>query len=154
MLSLDIDDDLKLVIHKHIGDVTPTSLANAWLTFMQTRAFKEMGYNLLSDYRDAKFTFILEELVTARGYLKRNRPILQGKKEAIITNEPYTTAVSALFERYAKEDAGLELRIFVTESAALRWIMDCHRSCHCSLNTCQLREDKAARDFLEKLRTT
>jgi hypothetical protein len=139
MLSLDLDDERKLVIIKHIGDVTFASLAHGWLTLLHTKAFKDKGYNLLSDYRGAKFTFKLNELIVARKFMKDFKTVLKGKKVAVITDEPYITAISTLFEIYAYEDAELILKIFATEKAALKWVMDCHYRCNCKQNACVLR---------------
>lgn len=140
MVFLDIDNDRKLVIVRHIGEVTISSLTNAWLTFIYTKSFRELGFNLLSDCRGAKFIFRMNELGVARSFMKEYKTILQGKKAAMITDEPYTTAVGTLFERFAYEDARMVLKVFSTEGAALKWVMNCKFICLCSINNCVRKE--------------
>lgn len=149
MTKYDINTELKLVIHKYKGDVTTHHLKNAWHTFMHLKSFTSEGYNLISDYSEGKFRIRLSELNVARAFLKRHRYMLQGKKEAVITKDPYTTAISSLFEQYAHEDAGMIVKVFSTKDAAFKWIMNCKYSCDCCQKNCKILTEKWYEKFKE-----
>ncbi|MBU1369084.1 MAG: hypothetical protein KJ578_04020 [Bacteroidetes bacterium] len=150
MTKYDINTELKLVIHKYKGDVTAHHLKNAWLTFMHLKSFTVEGYNLISDYSEGKFRMHLNELNVARAFLKGHRYMLQGKKEAIISKDPYTTAIGSLFEQYALEDAGMIVKVFNTKDAAFRWIMHCKYSCGCYQKNCKILTEKRYEEFMER----
>lgn len=149
MTKYDINQELKLVIHKYRGDVTPNHLKNAWHTFLHLKSFTSDGYNLLSDYSEAKFNLELHELDVARPFLKRHRYFLQGKKEAVVTNDPVTTAICSLFEQHAYEDAGMLVRVFTTKEAAFKWIMNCKYDCKCYQNNCKILAEKRYEEFMD-----
>jgi len=151
MTKYDINTELKLVIHKYKGDVTQNHLKNAWHTFMHLKSFTSEGYNLISDYSDGKFKLDLHDLDIARPFLKSHRHMLQGKKEAVITKDPFTTAICSLFEQYAYEDAGMVVKVFSTKDAAFRWLMNCKYSCGCNQKNCKILIEKRYEEFIESI---
>jgi hypothetical protein len=136
MLSLDIIDELDIVVHRYKDIVTARKLGGAWNALMKLEAFTEKGYDLISNYGKAKFDFRLEDLEVAKKFLRKYRMKLSGKKEAIITDNPYTTALCMLFKQHAQNEAGLQVRIFSTEQAAIKWIIQCAKPCYCSIEKC------------------
>jgi len=139
MLSLDINHDIGIIIQKQSGEIKQRDLKNAWLTILEMKSFRFHGYDLLSDFRDGKLVSLTDEIKRAREFFTHNRETLNGKKEAIITSDPYTSAMCQLFERYAMECAGMQIRIFSTEKAALKWLINCKYSCHCNIENCRMR---------------
>lgn len=137
MLSLDIIDNLGVVVHQYKGTVTPKELGNAWNTFMHLKVFRENKYDLISNYGNARFDFKIEDLEIAKKFLRKHRQTLIGKREAIVTNDPYTVALCVLFKHHAEREAGLTVNIFSSEEGALKWLLNRNLPCYCKIKQCQ-----------------
>ncbi|MEA2043498.1 MAG: hypothetical protein U9N85_13235 [Bacteroidota bacterium] len=54
-------------------------------------------------------------------FLHKLNPILNNKKQALIVNNPYDSAVSMLFEKSIREKTGFIVQLFSTQDTALEW---------------------------------
>ena len=86
------------------------------------KEFTELGYNLLSDYEDAKFSMKVRDIDEITGFLSKLKPILEGKKQALIMTEPMTTALSLIFEGDVNEQVGFVVKVFSSQKAGLKWL--------------------------------
>ena len=55
-------------------------------------------------------------------YMKAIEPIVKGKKQALIVDDPYSVAGSMLFENKVYREVGFIVKVFSTEEAALKWL--------------------------------
>jgi hypothetical protein len=107
-------------------------LGAAWAEILQKDEFTKSGYNLLSDYRNADFDFSINETDVIWNFLESIKHILNGKRESVITDKPFTTAISMLFEKQLYSKMGFNIKIFSTEQAALNWVTS--KKCICFIN--------------------
>ncbi len=122
--SINIDHRRKLILYSHDGCLDTTSIGKAWNELLQIEEFIKGKYNLLSDYRNSKFcTNNKDEIEDIINFLDNIKHILKGKKQAIIVDNPLSTALSILFEEKATEKIGFIVKIFSTEEVAIRWLM-------------------------------
>jgi len=120
--TLRIDHDNKLIHYKHYGDITKEDIGLAWQELLKLDEFVQMQYNLLTDYREAKFLMKENEVGEITMFLSQLKPILNGKKQALLLSEPLSTALSMLFVGEVVKEVGFIVEVFSTMKAALRWI--------------------------------
>lgn len=121
--TINIDHQQNLIKYKHSGILIPEDIGYVWEhEFLKRKEFTELKYNLLSDYSEAKFdipTSFLPELIE---FMKAIAPIVKGKKQSIIIEDPYSTAASLIFENEVNTQVGFKVKIFSTKKAALAWL--------------------------------
>jgi len=122
MYNLETDKNLKIIRYTHSGLISRKELGTAWTEILQKDEFTKSGYNLLSDYRNADFDFTVDETDVIWDFLESIKHILNGKRESVITDKPFTTAISMLFEKQLYSKMGFNIKIFSTEQAALHWL--------------------------------
>jgi aminoglycoside phosphotransferase family enzyme len=91
--------------------------------FLSRKEFTQLGYHLLSDYREATFQLppaFIPELIN---FMKSIRHIVEGKKQSIIVEDPQSTAASLVFENQVNAEVGFRVKIFSTPQAALQWLI-------------------------------
>jgi len=120
--SIEPDHHLKIIRYKHSGHIKEQDLGMAWEKLLQMKEFVQEGYNLLSDYRDAIFDMKIDEVYEIVDTLEKMGPILDGKKQSIIVQDPYSTAGSILFEEISQRKLKFRIKIFSTDEAALHWL--------------------------------
>jgi AAA+ ATPase superfamily predicted ATPase len=120
--TIDIDHDLKLIIYRHSGLLTTENIGEVWAQFLTMPEFTQMKYNLLSDYRKSKFLFVVEEVTEIVNFMRNIEAIVRGKKQALILDDPRSTAASMLFEQKVYEEVGFYVQVFSTEEVALVWL--------------------------------
>lgn len=121
--SIVIDNKLKIIRYNHIGLIDAEEIGEVWKELLSIKEFTEMGYNLLSDYRNTQFNFsvsIVKEIVEFMHSIKH---IVKGKKQSILVDNPISTAGSILLENEVNEKVGFLIKVFSTEDAALRWLI-------------------------------
>ena len=118
------DKDLKIIKHKLTGVLDKSNMGNAWKKIASMKEFYELGYNILSDYRDAVFKFSLEDTNILDEFIYNIRKLLSGKKGAVIVNVPVYTAISVLVKDKFKDAENFEVKIFSTEEAAIDWLVE------------------------------
>lgn len=121
-LSLFVDDELKIIHYKHTGLLKVEELGQAWQKLLELEEFTNLKYNLLSDYTEADFDFSVDKTDLIWEFLHSIKHILKGKKEAVITSKPVSTAISFLFESESNKLLNFDVRTFSTREAALEWL--------------------------------
>lgn len=122
--SINIDHEHKLIRYKHSGLIHADDIEEAWNEFLTFKEFTVSGYNLFSDYRNGKFHIPIEYLPEIIIFMEKIENIVQGKKQALIVDEPYSVAASMLFKNEVNNRVGFKVQIFSTEKAALKWLID------------------------------
>ncbi len=121
--TITIENNLKLIKYKHDGLLVAEDIGYVWENeFLKMKEFTQMGYNLFSDYSDAKIkipTSFLPELMT---FMKNIKFIVEGKKQSIVVADPYSTAASLIFENEVNKEVGFKVKVFSTKTAALNWV--------------------------------
>ena len=120
--TINLNHEKKLVIYRHPGEVGKVEIGKAWMEFMSMKEFTEKNYNLFSDYRNSQFNLYLEDIDPVVNHLFQLKEILVNKKQALILDKPFSTALSMIFEEKVKEKIGFNVKIFSTEEAAYEWL--------------------------------
>jgi hypothetical protein len=122
--TIDIDHELKIIRYAHSGIIQAEEIAYVWENeFLKMKEFTELKYNLYSDYSKAKFDIPVEFLPELMEFMESIKPIITGKKQSIIVDDPYSTAASLLFENEVNKEIGFLVKIFNTKKAALEWLI-------------------------------
>lgn len=122
--TVDIDHELKIIRYAHSGIIQAEEIAYVWENeFLKMKEFTELKYDLYSDYSNAKFDIPVEFLPELMEFMESIKPIIKGKKQSIIVDDPYSTAASLLFENEANKEIGFLVKIFNTKKAALEWLI-------------------------------
>lgn len=121
--SISLDHDNKIIRYKHVGKLKMQDIGQAWDDFLKIEEFTQGGYNLLSDYSKAIFDMDMDQVYEIVNILDSMGPILHGKKQSIIIQDPYSTAGSILFEQISQKQLIFKIKIFSTETAALKWLL-------------------------------
>lgn len=122
--SIHVDHKNKIIRYKHSGLIKPEEIGYIWENeFLKMNEFTSLKYNLLSDYSDAIFDIPLEFLPELMEFMKKVKPIVEGKKQSIIIGDPESTALSLIFENEVNREIGFLVKIFNTEKAALDWLL-------------------------------
>lgn len=121
--TLTIDHDLRIIRYKHFGLISHhEEIGAVWKQLLEMEEFTSKGYNLLSDYREAKFVFppkVMNEIID---FLRHLEPILRGKKQSLLMKDPASTAYSILFEAAVYTAIGFSVQVFSTEEKALSFV--------------------------------
>jgi hypothetical protein len=121
--SITVDDDKKVIIYQHRGLLSMQEIGEVWNILVQMKEFNTFGYKLLSDYSDADFNFSVHNMDTIWGYFESIKHVLKGKKEAVITTKPLTTAISVLVETETYKFLNFEVKTFSTYEVAMDWLL-------------------------------
>lgn len=122
--SIEIDHKLKLIRYKQSGEIKAEEIGLAWNDFLKMPEFTQFKYNLLSDYSGGKFDIPSKKLEEIVDFMKNIEGIVRGKRQAIIIDDPYSTAVSILFQQDVYKEVGFEIEIFYSEIAAIKWLTE------------------------------
>jgi hypothetical protein len=120
MYKIEVDEKREIIIHKHTGLIELEEIGEFWKELLKMEEFVELGYNLLSDYRDCEFNFS-DDLEGIVNFLEPLKDIVTGKREAVITTNPKTVALCSLFE-FENYKINFKVKVFSTEDAALFWL--------------------------------
>ncbi|MBK7212012.1 MAG: STAS/SEC14 domain-containing protein [Bacteroidales bacterium] len=121
--DISFDDINKIIIYKHYGILSIDQIGEAWQSLLKTEQFLHHGYNLLSDYTEADFGFSVNSTEKAWSFFHSIQHILDGKKEAVVTSTPLTTAISVLFEHETLKELNFEVKTFSTKEVAIDWLL-------------------------------
>lgn len=121
--SISIDHVLKLIRYKHEGNIELSEIGDAWREIIQLSEFHQLKYNIFADYRKSKFNFSVKDFKIIREFVQRIKHDLDGRKECVIVDNPYNTAISMLFETEFSKNIGFVVKVFSTEEAALEWVV-------------------------------
>ena len=120
--SIHIDHKRKLINYKHSGIIKAEDIEEAWRDFLEMKEFTQLQYNLYSDYRNGVFQIPRNSLPDIIEFMRRIEPVVKGKKQALIVDEPNSVAASILFENRVNEEIGFIVAVFSTEESALKWL--------------------------------
>lgn len=120
--SFSINHNLKIIEYKHSGLIKKEDIGAAWNDFLNLNEFTQMGYNLLSDYRNGKFEIPINKLAEIIQFMHEIEAIVKGKKQALVLNDPYSSAATVLFNKDVYEEVGFDVKLFSTKTAALEWL--------------------------------
>lgn len=118
--SIKFNHEKKYLHYSHQGIVDRKDIGEVWKQLLSMPEFTQKKYNLLSDYRGAKFNFTPLEIDVIDSFLQSIKTIIDGKKNAVIVDFPEETVISILFE-YNKMN--FQVKTFCTEEAALRFLL-------------------------------
>jgi hypothetical protein len=121
--TFSLDHKNKIIRYKHSGKLKMEDLGKAWDDFLKIEEFTLGGYNLLSDYTEAIFDMGVEAVDEIVKILDSMGPVLHGKKQSIIVEDPYSMAGSILFEKISHNKLAFKIKIFSTEEAALKFLL-------------------------------
>ncbi len=117
------DHDLKIIRYRHSGMIKGEDIHAVWMKLLTMPEFTAMGYNLLSDYRDSRFDIPIENLNAIVEFMISIKPVIEGKKQSLIVDNPYNTAASVLFSDRVIEKTGFLVNVFSSETVALAWLL-------------------------------
>lgn len=120
--SIDIDHNLKIIKYKHSGIIKHEDIGKAWEEFLQMKEFTELQYGLFSDYRGGKFNIKLAFLPALIEFMHSIKSVVEKKKQCLIVDDPFSTAAAILFENRVNKEIGFQVKVFNTETAALKWL--------------------------------
>lgn len=100
--TINLNHEKKLIIYRHPGEVDKVEIGKAWIEFMNMKEFTEKNYNLFSDYRNSQFNLFLEDIDPVVNHLFQLKGLLANKKQALILDKPFSTALSMIFEERVK----------------------------------------------------
>ncbi len=120
--SFTIDHSLKIIKYKHSGNLNYEDIGKAWYQLLAIKEFTEEKYNLFSDYREASFKMKVDDINNIIEFMSGIKDVVNGKKQSILILDPYSTAGSILFGDQVYEEIGFEVKIFTTETAAIKWL--------------------------------
>jgi hypothetical protein len=121
--SINIDHEHRVINYTHDGSISLAQLEEAWDQLLGCKEFTEQSFNLLSDYRGGKLILSKENLKFVNDFLRSVRVILEGKKQAVVVDDPVSTAISILFEEKMLLDIKFKVKTFSTMEAALKWLV-------------------------------
>jgi hypothetical protein len=123
MYKISIDHELKLIKYSHSGLIKRETVGDVWRELLKMDEFTTQQYNLLTDYTKGEFDFSIDETDIVWSFFNSIAHILKNKKQAVITNTPFSTSIALLFEYEAYEKIEFHVKVFTTETAALNWIL-------------------------------
>jgi len=120
--ELKVDETYRYIYYRHTGLIECEEIGEVWRQLLEMKEFVEMKYNLLTDYRDAEFNFTLEDTGPIDEFFLTIKDIIKDKKQAVIADKPFTTALTMLYAAKMYDEAGFSIQVFSTEKAALAWL--------------------------------
>lgn len=120
--TIDINHKDKFIEYHHTGEIKKEDIGIAWDELLKIKEFTEQGYNLFSNYSDSKFIGSTHDIDAICDILYQLKPILFGKKQALIQKEARNTALSILFEGKVMKKVGFNVRTFTSDSDAKKWL--------------------------------
>jgi len=122
--SINIDHENRLIRYKHCGSIRKDDIGQAWRKFLELKEFTHEKYDLLSDYRNAAFIMDSNDVKLIVGFLYNIKDILKGKNQALVVEDPKSTAISLLFEDEVYHKTGFNVKIFSSYDQAFKWLRD------------------------------
>ena len=122
VFTVSIDHQRKVVFYRHHGVIKMDDIGLAWEEFLKMEEFVCGKYNLLSDYSQGVYDFNIKDIDLIVGFLQNLQGVICNKKQAMIIDNPYSTAAAMLFVDSVFEKTGFIVKVFSTEEAALFWL--------------------------------
>ena len=122
--TISIDHENKLINYQHKGIINKFDIGSAWVRLLSLKEFTQKKYNLFSDFREAKFDISEAEVYEICDFLFKIKHIVENKKQALIIEEPLSTALSYIFVGEVVRKVGFMVKVFSTERAAIQFLTD------------------------------
>ena len=120
--NITIDHHNKIIRYKQEGIIELAQIGEAMKKIIQLEEYKVDKYNIFCDYRNSRFNFSVKEFEIIIIFLTQIKDLLYGRKNCILTDSPYNTAISILLESELMNNLSYSIKVFSTEEAALEWI--------------------------------
>jgi hypothetical protein len=120
--SITINHEQKYITYAHSGPIERVEIGDVWRELLTTDEFTAKNYNLLSDYRGATFQFSVDDKPIIDEFLLSIKTVLNGKRNAVIVENPHETVISILFENEMSKKINFHVKTFSTEEAALKYV--------------------------------
>ncbi len=121
--SIIINHKKKYISYTHTGTIERKEIGEVWRKLLDMNEFTQEKYNLLTDYRGARFDFSFNELSVIELFLESIKPILDGKRNAVITDSPNETVISMIIENSMNKKTNFHVKIFSTTESAERFLL-------------------------------
>ncbi|MCH8557706.1 MAG: STAS/SEC14 domain-containing protein [Balneolia bacterium] len=109
--------------YRHSGVIARDEVGKAWRELLEDEDFVNNKFNLLTDYRGAEFTFSVEDTEPIDEFLHSIKHVLKGKRQAVIADSPFPTALSMLYANKLNKEIGFHVKVFSTREAAIEWLL-------------------------------
>jgi len=120
--NIEIDNKLKIIRYTHSGNIGKNKIGKAWEDLFCLKEFTDLGYNLLSDYRNAVFNLSIEDIDLISDFLFKFKEILNNKKQSIVICDTKSVAMSLMFEPEIYSKVGFNVKVFSTIENAVNWL--------------------------------
>ncbi len=120
--SININHSDKYIRCNYFGSITRQDIGASWNELLKLPEFTSGNYNLLSDYSQGQAYLKVEDIDEIIKFLKNIKDIIKGKKQAILVNGHFSTALSILFENEVFTETDFDCRTFGTEAGAQSWL--------------------------------
>jgi len=120
--TINIDHKLRIIKYTHSGSIKAEDIGGVWEQFLTMKEFTQLKYNLFSDYSNGTFQIPHSFLPELMEFMHSIKEIVRGKKQALIVNDPHNVATSMIFESKANKEVGFIVKVFTTQTSALRWL--------------------------------
>lgn len=120
--NIELDHTTRIILYRHKGLLRKKEIGEAWQELLKINEFTVGKYNLLSDYLEAQFRLGTNDVQLISNFLFSLKDILKDKKQALVVQDPKSTAISMLFEMDVIEKVGFLVKTFSTRNAALIWL--------------------------------
>lgn len=121
--SIKIDHENKYIHYAHSGIIKRKEIGEAWKELLDLTEFSKGKYNLLSDYRNGFFDFNINEIAPIEEFLKANKEVLNGKKNAVIVDNPHETVIAVMFENKLQKEINYIVKTFSNLIPAIHFLV-------------------------------
>lgn len=122
--KIELDHDLKFVRYTHTGIMTLEEIGDAWREMLGMEEFTQGGYHILTDYRGGIYDFSIERLENIDDFLYKIKDVLDGKKNAVLTDRPDELAITMLVGNKKDREMNYHVKLFTTEKEALAFLRE------------------------------
>ncbi len=121
--EIKINSQYKYIHYTHKGVISRGEIGKVWSIIFGMDEFINGGYDILSDYRGGSFDFGVTQLDRVREFLSSHSKLLNGRKNAVIVDNPKETAISFLFEESMYSEINFRVRVFSTFDGAVSFLI-------------------------------
>ncbi|KAF0128403.1 MAG: hypothetical protein FD155_3275 [Bacteroidetes bacterium] len=121
--SFEINHEKKYIHYRHSGTIERQDVRRAWEQLILMPEFSRENYNLISDYRDAKFAFTTKDIPIVDSFLISLKDILKDKRNAVIVDGPNETLFSLMYETTASKKLDFHIKTFTTLESAINFLL-------------------------------
>jgi len=117
----EFDTKLGILFKRYHGEITLKDITSSWDNAIKNDKIPQKTIGFILDYRKASFKLVNNEILGIPQYYRNNLPIFNGKRIAIITENPKDIIVPYLVK---EEDFNYSSSPFSTIKAAINWILE------------------------------